>query len=130
MLNEQWHATEDGSYIFLANLYLKQGISAEYVMVDFICEDLLELWLPRTDNNKMKYSCPHYDSNPVPSAYEANALTIAQLDLISIEHLKVYRILPACAIEIYLYHVVCVVKCFVYYILLTLYSQQTSELVK
>ena len=72
----------------------------------------------------MKNSCPQWDSNPVPSAYEANSLSIALLDLISIEHLKVERVLLECAIKIYLYHVVDVVKCFVvYYILLTLYSQ-------
>ena len=62
---------------------------------------------------------------PVPSAYEANALTIALLDVISIEHLKVDHVLHECAIKIYLYHVVDVVKCFffvVYYILLTRYN--------
>ena len=47
--------------------------------------------------------------------------------LVSIEHLKVERVLPVCAIKIDLYHVVDVVKCFVvYHISSTLYSQQTS----
>ena len=32
---------------------------------------------------------PQWYSNPVPSAYEANELTIALLDLIFVEHLKV-----------------------------------------
>ena len=41
-----------------------------------------------------------------PSAYEANLLSIALLDLISVEHLKVDRILSEFAIQIYLYHVV------------------------
>ena len=42
----------------------------------------------------------------------------------------IYRndsVLPACAIKIYLYYVVDVIKCFdVYYILLAVYSQQMS----
>ena len=47
--------------------------------------------------------------------------------LISIKHLKNKRVLPECTIKPYMYHVVDEVKCFeVYYILLTLYSQQTS----
>ena len=36
---------------FLVNIYIKQGISLEYVMVDFICMGLLDLW---TENYKMK----------------------------------------------------------------------------
>ena len=43
---------------------------------------------------KMTNSCPQWDSNPEPSAYEANGLTIALLDLKSIEDLKVDRVLP------------------------------------
>ena len=79
----------------------------------------------------MKNSYPQWDSNPVTSAYEANALTIVLRDLMSIEHLQVDRILHECVIKIYLYHVGDVVKCFVVYnILLTLCSQQTSKLVK
>ena len=48
-----------------------------YVMVDIITMGLLELWGVQTDNYKMKNSCPKY---PVPSSYEANALTIALVD--------------------------------------------------
>ena len=45
----------DGSHIFfLAKLYLKRGISSEYVMVDFICMYLLNLWGVRIQNYKMK----------------------------------------------------------------------------
>ena len=29
---------------FLANLDLKQGISSEYAMVDFICMNFLDMW--------------------------------------------------------------------------------------
>ena len=50
---------------------------------------------------------------------------------ISIDHLKVDRVLYKCAIKTYMYHayhVEDVVKCFfVYYISLPPYSQQTSE---
>ena len=42
----------------LANLYLKQGISSEYVMVDFICMGLFDLCGGQTENYKMKNSCP------------------------------------------------------------------------
>ena len=44
-------------------------------------------------NYKMQNSCPQWDSNPVTSAYEANA-TIALRGLIYIEWLNVYWILP------------------------------------
>ena len=125
---------------FLANIGLKQGISSEYVMVYniptsqcfykgnvqfhrnvgctkkmrvryFICV----LGLTRAARNasrELQNSCPKGDLNPIPSAYEANALTIALLDLISFEHLKVDRVLPECAIKIYLCHMVDVVKIF------------------
>ena len=34
---------ETAAIYFLAKLYLKQGISSEYVMVEFICMGLLDL---------------------------------------------------------------------------------------
>ena len=72
---------------------------------------------------KKKKFCPQWNLNPVPSANEANALTIALLDLLSIENAKVYRVLPEFAIKMYLYRVVNVVKCFVvYYIFYVLQS--------
>ena len=37
----------------------------------------------------MKNSCPQWDSNRGPSAYEANALSVELLELIYIEQLKV-----------------------------------------
>ena len=37
----------------------------------------------------MKNSCPQWDSNPGPSAYEANALSVELLELINIDHPKV-----------------------------------------
>ena len=67
-------------------------------MVDFIYMGLLELWGARTENYKMKNPCPQWDSNPVLSAYAAKALSIVLLQLIVIEHLKVYRVLPEFAI--------------------------------
>ena len=61
----------------------------------------------------MKNFCPQRDSNrdlpltkrSIRSAYEANSLSVALLVDISIEHLNVDRVLPECAIKIYLYHV-------------------------
>ena len=78
----------------------------------------------------MRNSCPQGDSNPGPSAYKANSLSFALLVEISIEHLNVDRVLPECAIKIYLHsvpHCRCSKMFVVYYILLTLYSQQTSK---
>ena len=36
------YTLETAAIFFLANLFLKQGISSEYVMVDFICSDCKE----------------------------------------------------------------------------------------
>ena len=58
-------------------------------MVDFICMGLLDLFGTRTENYKMKNSCPYWDSNPGPSTYEANALSVELLELLNIDHLKV-----------------------------------------
>ena len=44
---------ETAVIFFLANLFLKQGISSEYVMVDFICMDKLGLQGAKTENYKM-----------------------------------------------------------------------------
>ena len=55
---------ETAAIFFLVNLFLKQGISSEYAMVDFICMGFLDLWGVRTKNYKMKNSCPQWDSNP------------------------------------------------------------------
>ena len=49
---------ETAAIFFLANLFLKQGISSEYVMVDFICMGKLGLQGAKTENYKMKKSCP------------------------------------------------------------------------
>ena len=45
---------ETAAIFFLANLFLKQGISAEYIMVDFICMGKLGLQGAKTENYKMK----------------------------------------------------------------------------
>ena len=49
---------ETAAIFFLANLFLKRGISSEYVMVDFICMAKLGLQGAKTENYKMKNSCP------------------------------------------------------------------------
>ena len=58
-------------------------------MVDFICMGVLDLLRTRTENYKMKSSCPQWNSNPGTSAYETNALIVELLELININHLKV-----------------------------------------
>ena len=106
---------ETAVIFYLANLYLKQGIGLVYVMVDFICMRLLDLWGAQIENYKMKNSSAECDSNPVPSAFEENLLSIVLLDQIYIEDSKVYRALPEFAIYIDLYHVVDVAKLFLVY---------------
>ena len=49
---------ETAAIFFLANLFLKQGMSSNYVMVDFICMGKLGLQGAKTENYKMKNSCP------------------------------------------------------------------------
>ena len=49
---------ETAAIFFLANLFLKQGISSEYVMVDFICMGKLGLQGAKTENYTMENSCP------------------------------------------------------------------------
>ena len=84
---------ETAAIFFLAKLYQKQGISSEYVMVDFMNMDLIDLWGVRTENYKIKIS-----SNLGPSANEAKSFSLALLDKMSIEHFNVDRVLPECAI--------------------------------
>ena len=49
---------ETTAIFFLANLFLKQGISSENVKVDFIRMGILGLQGAKTENYKMKDSCP------------------------------------------------------------------------
>ena len=79
---KSYRPLETEAIFFLVNLYLKQGITSAYVMVDFICMGILYLRGARTENYKMKNSCPQWDSNPGPSAYEANALKVELLEMI------------------------------------------------
>ena len=48
---------ETAAIFFLANLFLKQGISSEYVMINFICTGKLRLQGAKTENYKMKTFC-------------------------------------------------------------------------
>ena len=58
---------ETAAIFFLENLFLKQGISMEYVMVNFIFMGLLDLRGARTEKYKTKNSCTLWDSIlPVP----------------------------------------------------------------
>ena len=41
---------QTAAIFFLAYIHLKQGISSEYVMGDFICMDLLDLWGAQTEH--------------------------------------------------------------------------------
>ena len=71
-------------YSFLSIQNVNQNICWVYVIVDFICMDLIELQgtqsKPNVQNDK---SCPQWDSNPLSSAYKANALSITPQQLIS-----------------------------------------------
>ena len=80
---------ETAAILVIANQYLKQHISSEYVMVDLICMRLLDLWETRTKNYKMENSWQQWDSDLGDSTYEANELSVDLLELIYIDHLKV-----------------------------------------
>ena len=67
---------ETAAIFFLANVYLKQSISSEYVMVDFICMGLLDMRGVPTENYKMKNSYQPWDSITGPYAYEAHELSV------------------------------------------------------
>ena len=59
---------QTAAIIFLSNLYLKQGISSVYVIVDFICKEYLEQWGTRVERElQNKESLPTVGFNPVPS---------------------------------------------------------------
>ena len=108
--------------IFPCNLYLKQSIGWVLVMVWFNLH-----WLTRAVRKasratitKRKKNCPLWDLNLVPFAYEANALTIAQRDLVSIELLKLTMfylchldvpVARRCRKMICLCHILCVFFC-------------------
>ena len=49
-----------------------------------------------SENYKMKNSCPQWDSNPVPSAYEASALTIATRSDIYLALKRLARLSAVC----------------------------------
>ena len=49
---------DTAAIFFLANLFLEQGTSSEYFMVDFIFMGKLGLQGAKTENYKMKNSCP------------------------------------------------------------------------
>ena len=74
-------------------------------MVDFICMGLLDLWGARTENYNMKNSCPQWDSNPGPYAYEANALSVQLSELRADKYRSPEgdQIIGECAIKSYLY---------------------------
>ena len=66
-----------------------------YIMVDFISMGLLDMLGSRTDNYKMKNSCPHWDLNQGSFASEANGSVLVKGCTISwdIEHLNIDRVL-------------------------------------
>ena len=72
-------------FFFLANLFPKQGISSEYVTADFIYMGLLGLQGAKTENYKMKNSCPGLGtraSNSRPLILKSSALSMKLSSLI------------------------------------------------
>ena len=67
---------ETAVIFFLANLFPKQGISSEYVTADLICMGLLGLQGAKTENYKIKNSCPYRDSNSRPLILKSSALSM------------------------------------------------------
>ena len=73
---------ETAAIFILANLFPKQGISSENVTADFICMSLLGLQGAKTENYKMKNSCPYRDSNLRPLILKYSALSMRLSSLI------------------------------------------------
>ena len=73
---------ETVAIFFLANLFPQQGISSEYVTADFICMGLLGLHGAKTENFKMKNSCPYRDSNSRSLILKSSALSMRLSSLI------------------------------------------------
>ena len=86
---------------YFSEPFLQQGISLEYVMVDFICMGLFDLWGTRTGNSKWKILAQSGIQNSGPSDYEYS-LSVALLVELSIDHLNIDRVLPEFAIKLYL----------------------------
>ena len=63
-------------------------------MVDYICMGLHDLFGTRTENYKMKNSFLQLDSNPGPSTYEANALSVWAIRADKYRSPKGDRVLP------------------------------------
>ena len=63
-----------------------------YVMVDFICKGELGLQGAKTENYKMKNSCPYRDSNSRPLILKSSALSIAPSNLIYKRQFKTYSV--------------------------------------
>ena len=63
-----------------------------YVMIDFICTGLLNLQGAKTENNKMKNSCPYRDLNSRPLIIKSSALSIALCSLIYKRQFKIYSV--------------------------------------
>ena len=73
---------ETAAIFFLANLFPKQCISSEYVTAYFICMGLLWLQGAKTENYKMKNSCPYRDSNSRTLILKSSALSMRLSSLI------------------------------------------------
>ena len=73
---------EAAAIFFLANLFPKQGISSEYVTADFICMSLLGLQEAKTEDYKMKNSCPYRVANSRPLILKSSALSMRLSSLI------------------------------------------------
>ena len=89
---------ETAAIFFLANLFPKQGISSEYVTADFICKGLLGLQGAKTENYKMKNSCPYRDSNSRPLILKSSALSMRLSSLIYKRKLKTSLVESRCAL--------------------------------
>ena len=57
-------------------------------MVDFICMDVLELQGAKTENYKMKNSCPKRDTNSRPLNHKATTVTVRLSDPIYFQQFK------------------------------------------
>ena len=89
---------ETATIFFLANLFPKQGISSKNVTADFICMGLHGLQGAKTENYKMKNSCPYRDSNSRSLILKSSALSMRLSSLIYKRKFKTSLVEYRCAL--------------------------------
>ena len=102
---------QTAAILFLSNLYLKQGISSVYVMVDFIYKGYIELSWSRVEREiQNEKFLPTVGFESGAFRLRSEGVTTELRGLMSVDGIKVHLVLNMLFLEIYLWHVVDVAK--------------------